>query len=338
MENNIGLILTENHIKTRSVSYRADKNNKVKIKYSITALDLSRIGLDVDDFEVHNTHPVKNKLLGIDDTARINRKSIDVCEETKTSFEIGESFKTLRELQREQAASVGKVSASVAEIIRNYATNKALASEISRTISLIEQTEERINLRIQGSLSGFATTSQLELTKQGIMASVSESYASKDSVNTISGELSLKINTKDLISELNASADVINLKSNRLTISSTYFTLTADGKITATSGKIGDWTINGGNLVGNHGATSGHVVTLSPSTLSAVQGQDLGTLIDIGWHDLIASAVSYRARETNLIKAAACFNDASPVSGTKKVTLSAYKLTFTNGILTGFEN
>ena len=150
-----------------------EDNNKVSVKYSITALDLSLIGLDVDDFEVGNTYPLKNSLLGIDDTGRVNKKTIDVCDETKTSFEIGESFKTLSELQREQMVSVGKLNTDVAEIIRNYATNKRLDSEITRTISLIEQTEDRIKLNVSAdyvkseTLTGYVTSDGLNTTLNG---------------------------------------------------------------------------------------------------------------------------------------------------------------------------
>lgn len=200
------------------------ENNKVSVKYSVTALDLSLIGLDAHDFQVCNTHPLQNKLLGIDVKARISKKSIDVCEETKTSFEIGESFKTLSELQKEQSTSIGNVEATVAEIIRNYATNERLTNEIASTVSLINQTQTEI------------------------MAGVSASYATKDEVKNVSAELSLKVNTKDLISEINAAADVINITSNRLTIDSDYFKLTADGTITATAGYIGSFAIEDNGL------------------------------------------------------------------------------------------
>jgi hypothetical protein len=143
-------------------------NNKVAIKYFITALDLSLIDLDVDDFEVCNTYPVKNKLLGIDDVARINKKVIDVCDPSKTTIEIGESFKSLSELQREQMVSINKMSVDIAEIVRNYVTNQKLTSEINRTLSLIEQTEERIRFEVSDTyltssdLEGFAKASDLE--------------------------------------------------------------------------------------------------------------------------------------------------------------------------------
>lgn len=356
-------------------------NNKVSVKYSITALDLSLIGLDVDDFEVGNTHPLKNSLLGIDDTGRINKKNIDVCDETKTSFEIGESFKTLSELQREQMVSVGKLNTDVADIIRNYATNARLNSEITRTFAYIEQLEGRIKIGVteeglteiltgyvtgeglntaldgyvtsdglndtlgdyatsdglnnvlgdyvtktilteyvktadltvtkdnilatvsasyttkeilnetlggymtyagfKDSLGGYVTendldivlesyvtTASLELKEDAILATVEATYATQSSVNTISGELSLKINKDELVSELNASADVIKITSNRLTIDSDNFTLAVDGSITATNASLnGTFTSKDsyGNVVT---VQQGSIVCWHPDELS----------------------------------------------------------------------
>ena len=68
---------------TKGMNWLAD-NNKVQVKYTVDALDLSLLGLDIDDFQVCNYHPLKNALIGVDDTARIIKKTIDVCDEVKT--------------------------------------------------------------------------------------------------------------------------------------------------------------------------------------------------------------------------------------------------------------
>lgn len=67
-----------------------------------------------------------------------------------------------------------------------------------------------------------------------------------EDVSGVTAELSLKVDKSDndqIISMINASADVITLNSNRLVINSTYFKLDEDGNITATSGDIGGFTI-----------------------------------------------------------------------------------------------
>lgn len=112
-------------------------NNKVLVKYSITALDLSLINLDIDDFQVYNYYPIKNGLLSIDDIARINKKTIDVCEGTKSSFEIGDSFKTLSELQKDQTSSLNKFIGLINKDLGNYATKQSV-TDIRQAIGEME--------------------------------------------------------------------------------------------------------------------------------------------------------------------------------------------------------
>lgn len=73
-------------------------------------------------------------------------------------------------------------------------------------------------------------------------------------------ELKVGVDENDrIVSMLNASADIIDIKSNRLSISSTYFQLTTDGKITASGGKIGGFKIGSSTL------TCGYKTALFPA-------------------------------------------------------------------------
>lgn len=107
-------------------------NNKVPVKYSITALDLSLLGLDIDDFDVCNYHPIKNALLGIDDVARIIKKTIDVCEEVKSTIEVGENFKTLSDIQREQYDKIVSAGSTIEQL---QSTTNKLQEEVKNTSS-----------------------------------------------------------------------------------------------------------------------------------------------------------------------------------------------------------
>ncbi|MCD8126185.1 MAG: H-type lectin domain-containing protein [Clostridiales bacterium] len=90
----------------------------------------------------------------------------------------------------------------------------------------------------------------VETTASGIAARVTQTESdisdNAASITTITGELALKVDKDDndqIVSMLNASADVITLTSNRLVIESDNFSLTAEGAIAATSGTIGGWVI-----------------------------------------------------------------------------------------------
>lgn len=120
-----------------------EKNNKIQVSYNITALDLSLIGLEIDDFDVCNYHVVDNPLLGINDTARIIKKTIDICEEVKSTIEFGDNFEKMSEALIRQSNAVGAMS----EV---YVTNASFTSAITNTTTLINQTEENVNLTLNG--------------------------------------------------------------------------------------------------------------------------------------------------------------------------------------------
>lgn len=159
-----------------------EENNKVQVKYSITALDLSLIGLDIDDFDVCNKHPIKNALLGIDDVARIIKKKIDICEEVKSDIEIGENFKTLSEIQAEQASNLKNTTQTVEKIEADYVTNKVLRDETLAINSMIAQSADSIMLLVSEEYS--SKTESEELRKN-----------IETQLSVLSGEILLKFTT-----------------------------------------------------------------------------------------------------------------------------------------------
>jgi len=160
-------VTTAQTLYNKAVAWLYD-NNKVRVKYSITALDLSLLGLDIDDFDVYNYYPIENPLLDINDTARIIKKNIDICEEVKSTIEIGETFKTLSDIQREQATNIlEKIQSSIAEVEQK--TDVKLREERTATESLIAQNNE------------------------SILASVSESYQSKEGQEEYSKEVETQL-------------------------------------------------------------------------------------------------------------------------------------------------
>ena len=89
-------------------------------------------------------------------------------------------------------------------------------------------------------------------TSSSILGAVSLSLDNLD--KTISASLELKLNKEDLISEINASADIINFTAGKFIIDTPNLkfdgkgNVTVSGEITSNSGKIGGWTINSDGL------------------------------------------------------------------------------------------
>lgn len=88
--------------------------------------------------------------------------------------------------------------------------------------------------------------SKIEQTEKDISAEVSGKIA--ESEKTLTAKIDLKLDTKNLISQINASADQINLKAGRLVITAGNFTLDANGKIKAVSGTVGGFTLSSSNF------------------------------------------------------------------------------------------
>ena len=178
------------NLKSKGEAWLAE-NNKVQVKYSITAIDLSLLGLDIDDFDVGNWHPIKNDLLGIDDEARIIKKNIDVCEEVKSTIEVGENFKTLSDILAEQSKISNEALKTVTKIESDYVTNQALTNESRLLYSLIKQTERNIKLEVSETYYSKSVGEELEKTVssgfelvpgqiKGEVSTVTEKYTEED--------------------------------------------------------------------------------------------------------------------------------------------------------------
>lgn len=76
-----------------------DNQKTAHVQYEISALDLFLIGLDIDDFDVGNSHQVTNPIMRIDEILRIIGKTIDINNPQDASLKIGDKFKNLDEYQ-----------------------------------------------------------------------------------------------------------------------------------------------------------------------------------------------------------------------------------------------
>ena len=75
------------------------ENNKIKKKYKIDALDLSKIDLNFDSFEVGNTYRVINSLMNIDEELRIIEKTLDINSPQNSSLTFGDKFEDIKDYQ-----------------------------------------------------------------------------------------------------------------------------------------------------------------------------------------------------------------------------------------------
>ena len=102
---------------------------------------------------------------------------------------------------------------------------------------------------VDEKFTAYSTTTQMNSaitqSANSVLTTVSSNYATKAS-------LELKVDKDKLISEINASADVITLKSNRFVLSSTNAKIAADGRVEFTGGTIGGWKIDKHSLYSDY--------------------------------------------------------------------------------------
>lgn len=106
--------------------------------------------------------------------------------------------------------------------------------------------------------TAYSTTTQvnsaINQSASSILTTVSSNYATKAS-------LELKVDKNKLISEINASADVITLKSNRFVLDSTNAKIAADGSVTFSKGLIANWNITNNALYSDYGKYRSYIQT-----------------------------------------------------------------------------
>jgi hypothetical protein len=213
-------------------------------------------------------------------TYRFIKRNEDWIFEVLANNDFAVILSEITELKVTDSEIRGSVSAMELSLENDYFTK-------AQTNSLIKQTKDSIELSVagtyvtQGTLaSGYyskaETQSLISQTTSSISLSVAGTYATKTSVNetytSLNASISLKLNKEDLISEINASADVIKLTSNRLIISSTHFSLSSNGTCKMTNADVtGKFTMTGGTiLIETASETDNHIIMSHRSFSSAL--------------------------------------------------------------------
>lgn len=115
------------------------------------------------------------------------------------------------------------VNQKITESLEDYSTTTEMNSAITQKANQITSTVSA-TYATKTALNDTKTTLQTSINQKADSVTVSATYATKSSLNsvnnTLTASLELKVNTEDLISEINASADRISLKAGRLVITS----------------------------------------------------------------------------------------------------------------------
>lgn len=121
-------------------------NNGLAISHDIDAIDLSLIGLDIDDFQVCDSYRVVNPALGINDTLQIIKKTTNIIEPQNSSFEMGDTVKRLSDTMLDYTTELNKVQNDISNTIAGEVQKQTttIYTYVDHSISSIQQDPDKI--------------------------------------------------------------------------------------------------------------------------------------------------------------------------------------------------
>lgn len=154
---------------------------------------------------------------------------------------------TAKEAADRAQATADEANAAIGELSNRVTTAETQISQNAEQISL-RATKTEVEEKLSGYSTKSETESMINQKSDSILSQVSTTYITKNdvesTVSNLRASLELKVDKDKMISEINASADVITLNGNRFVVSADNFSLTAEGRMTSTAGKIAGWDIN----------------------------------------------------------------------------------------------
>ena len=206
-------------------------------------------------------------------------------------------FATRAEMNSEISQTANTITSDIDAKLKNYSTTKemnntitqsvtnaenSIKSEISNTYTTKEETTKLTNT-IEQKITNEVNSINLEVNKKANTSDVNSALSQKANTTDVNASLELKIDKNDnnqVVSMINASADVINLKGNRFVVEADNFQMDKNGnmvctnakvtgEINSTTGNIGGWTIN------SNGLTNGKVFINSDGSSTIYTVADL---------------------------------------------------------------
>ena len=134
----------------RGQNYMANQN-KALATHSVSALDLSFIGEAIDEFALYDKFPVKNTVIGINDTLEVIRKTTDIFAPFNPTLTFGDKSINLNDIV---AGNIGQTQSNADLVSR---TETAITNGINNVYTYVQETATSIQ---QNTDSLIATVEQ----------------------------------------------------------------------------------------------------------------------------------------------------------------------------------
>lgn len=148
------------------------KENRVNLSHAITALDLKEIGLDIDSLNCGDSYPVENEKIGLNDTLRIIKKSIDINAPYKSSLTFGDKKTTLSEMQAQNNKNTEIIFEEIKKDIQNLSNKTEITS--SQVVTFGGSITDTVDAVIEERFKNVATKTELGDTEERVTYKTTE--------------------------------------------------------------------------------------------------------------------------------------------------------------------
>lgn len=140
--------------------------NRLELSHTVTALDLKEAGYDIDSLNYGDSYPVKNNLIGLDETLRVIKKSFDINIPYKGSLTFGDKKATLSSIQKDANKRIEENLEQIRQEVQNVSNNSSMtASQVTSFGSKLVETVEK---KLEERYKDVVTTKDLEKLEERI--------------------------------------------------------------------------------------------------------------------------------------------------------------------------
>lgn len=163
------------------------QNNAMPTTHSFSAVDLSLLGIDPDGFELYDSYPCHNPLIGVSETLEIVKQTIDVSEPQNSTFDMGDtSFRLSAEIDKgditDRFDEFESTTNSAVSNVGNRVTSTAAAIQIFE-----DRIESTVSQQIQDMGETIQTTTEMIQNWEGWEFNFTEISEQIDELGTLYG-------------------------------------------------------------------------------------------------------------------------------------------------------
>ena len=208
---------TQDQLRAKTQEYiKENKLGEPKVSLKVSFIKNPEVIESLHDVRLGDTVGVKFIKIGVDTTSRCISYEFNVLTEQYNSIELGEPTKTIVDTMTSTSSKIDAANGAITDTKNDLDNTKEdLSNEIDRATA-----------------SELGLSSRIDKTDSDITLEVSRAQLAEGQLDA---SLQLKVGRDEndqIVSMLNASADRIYLRGNRIVIESNNFELDADGRVT----------------------------------------------------------------------------------------------------------